>query len=262
MALTMAVLWRDRTGVWYLRQRTPQDLLGKLQGQSVTLPIGDGFAAVKVRETVQASLRTKDNREAKERHAVADAALRRFWTAQRAGPVRLTHRQVVALASTGYKEVVGEWQEDPVDEKHWHQAYEELREARSAANDQTLSATERMEQLEEAHGFHADHILSREKLVVGQDARTRLLLVLAGAVEDAVLELRRNARGDYRPNPDADRFPAWVPPRDAEEKSVENLTVTMLTERWAEFQADKLAANSLKRYGTSQGSLAAFTKDR
>ncbi|MFL5130996.1 MAG: DUF6538 domain-containing protein, partial [Microvirga sp.] len=92
MALIMARPWKDpKSGVWHLRQRVPQDLL-RLKGQNLTLPVGDSFSTVKIGDVVQVSLRTKDQREAKERHAIADGALRRFWENQRSNtPTRLDH---------------------------------------------------------------------------------------------------------------------------------------------------------------------------
>jgi len=52
MALLMARPWKDpKTGTWHLRQRVPQDLI-QLKGQSVTLPVGDGFVSVKIGEVV------------------------------------------------------------------------------------------------------------------------------------------------------------------------------------------------------------------
>ncbi|MCY1644596.1 tyrosine-type recombinase/integrase [Methylorubrum sp. SL192] len=56
-----------------------------MQGQSVTLPIGDTWASITVGPIVQASLRTKEPREARHRHSIADGALKRFWHEQRFG---------------------------------------------------------------------------------------------------------------------------------------------------------------------------------
>ncbi|MFL4991093.1 MAG: DUF6538 domain-containing protein, partial [Microvirga sp.] len=82
----MARPWQDpKSGVWHLRQRVPQDLI-RLKGQNVALPVGDSVVTVKIGAVVQASLRTKDTKQAKQLHAVADAALRRYWDAQRNGP--------------------------------------------------------------------------------------------------------------------------------------------------------------------------------
>jgi integrase len=67
----------------YLRQRTPEDLLPHVRGQKVPLPVGKTMRLAKIGEFVQLSLRTKDSHEAKERHALADAALRQFWLRKR-----------------------------------------------------------------------------------------------------------------------------------------------------------------------------------
>lgn len=98
MTLMTARPWKHpKTGTYYLRQRTPLDLLHSVKGQSVALPVGDAFITVKVGDAIQASLLTKDIAEARSRHSVADGALKRFWEAQRKGPARLNQRQITAL---------------------------------------------------------------------------------------------------------------------------------------------------------------------
>lgn len=54
-----------------------------MKGRTIRLPIGASWAAVTVGPIVQASLRTKEPREAKVRHAIADGALKRIWTIER-----------------------------------------------------------------------------------------------------------------------------------------------------------------------------------
>ncbi len=84
MALRMAQPWtHPTTKMIYLRQRTPEDLLPHVRGQKVPLPVGKTMRLAKIGEFVQLSLRTKDSHEAKERHALADAALRQFWLRKR-----------------------------------------------------------------------------------------------------------------------------------------------------------------------------------
>lgn len=81
MSLRIARPWKDpKTGVYHLRQRTPADLVTRLKGGTIRLPIGEAWASVTVGAIVQASLRTKEPREAKVRHAIADGALKRIWT--------------------------------------------------------------------------------------------------------------------------------------------------------------------------------------
>ncbi|WP_457106331.1 DUF6538 domain-containing protein [Methylobacterium sp. P5_C11] len=84
MSLRVAKPWKDpKSGVYYLRQRTPVDLAARLKGQTLSLPIGEGWARVKVGPLIQASLRTKESREARSRHAIADGALKRIWNVER-----------------------------------------------------------------------------------------------------------------------------------------------------------------------------------
>src|SRR4051794_21089390 len=105
MTLRMARPWKDpKTSVWHLRQRLPRDLVVRLKGSMVTLPIGEDFATVRMGDVVQVSLRTKDPRKAKQLHAITDAALREFYDRQRNGPIKLTHRQAVALSGVLYRE--------------------------------------------------------------------------------------------------------------------------------------------------------------
>lgn len=84
MAFTMARPWKDKTGKLHFRQRTPSDLRA-LKGAFVSLPLGRHFKTIKIGEMVQMSLHTRDAAEAKRRHAIADAALKRFWDVQRTG---------------------------------------------------------------------------------------------------------------------------------------------------------------------------------
>jgi integrase len=84
LSLRIARPWRDpKTGVYHLRQRTPSDLVARLKGKTVQLPIGEAWASITVGAIVQASLRTKEPREAKVRHAIADGALKRIWNIER-----------------------------------------------------------------------------------------------------------------------------------------------------------------------------------
>lgn len=94
MSLRIARPWKDpKSGVYHLRQRTPVDLLPRLRGQSVTLPVGEASASITVGPIVQASLRTKELREAKVRHAIADGALKQIWQRERTGTESHAYRR-------------------------------------------------------------------------------------------------------------------------------------------------------------------------
>ncbi|ANY82977.1 hypothetical protein BB934_32690 (plasmid) [Microvirga ossetica] len=91
MVLKMASPWKDpKSGVFYLRVRVPTDLRAKVKGQTIGLPIGDKIVQAKAGETVKASLRTRDPREAKVRFSTALTALNDYWEAVRKGSQRLS----------------------------------------------------------------------------------------------------------------------------------------------------------------------------
>lgn len=88
MSLRIARPWKDpKSGVYHLRQRTPVDLVARLKGRTVSLPIGEAWASIKIGPIIQASLRTKEPSEARVRHSLADGALKRIWQGERSGPV-------------------------------------------------------------------------------------------------------------------------------------------------------------------------------
>jgi hypothetical protein len=100
----MARPWKDpKTGTYHLRQRPPRDLIARVKGTRVMLPIGARPVLVTVGAVVQASLRTETMANAKTPHSEADAALKRDWDAVRAGQRALIHKAAVALAGAFYR---------------------------------------------------------------------------------------------------------------------------------------------------------------
>ncbi|TXN42494.1 hypothetical protein FV233_22580 [Methylobacterium sp. WL7] len=94
LSLRIARPWKDpKSGVYHLRQRTPLDLVARLKGQIVSLPIGAVWASVRIGPIVQASLRTKEPREARVRHSLADGALKRIWQGERSDKHPHSHDQ-------------------------------------------------------------------------------------------------------------------------------------------------------------------------
>jgi integrase len=214
---------------------------------------------------VQASLRTKDNSEAKQRHAVADAALRRFWDAQRKGPARLTQKQAAALAGTLYHDLSAAFEDQPGSPETWawvQDVNERAREGRFGEWARLLigAKARNARSLEDRFGGFADALLAREGLVVDEESRGVLIKAIAEATDAAARRLERNALFDYTPDPAANRFPEWesISTDKPNHGHQERLTVSALFDRWQEYQADKLAENTIKRYGASLKSLAAF----
>jgi integrase len=268
MALLMARPWKDpKSGVWHLRQRVPQDLI-RLKGLDVALPVGDRFASVKIGDLVQVSLRTKDQREAKERHAVADAALRRFWDSHRNGPTRLSHQQAAALAGTLYSAFADILERNPGSPETWAT----VQDMNQMAREGKLGAGPLMIGKEAAQG-HAmevrfgpmtDALLKSEGLVIDQESRKTLIKAVAHALDAAAAKLERNAEFDYSPDPAASRFPTWEPikPQPSASKSAPVASVSGLWEQWKTYHADKKAPTTIERYEASLRSLATFTKGK
>jgi len=269
MALRMARPWKDpKSGVWHLRQRVPQDL-SRLKGQLVTLPVGDRFVSVKIGELVQASLRTKDPREAKERHAAADAALRRFWEDQRSNtPTRLTHQQAVALAGTLYTAFAETLERNPGSPERWALVQDMNQMARQG----NLGTGPLMigKEAAQAHSMElrfgpiADAVLKREGLNIDDGSRKVLIKAIAHALDAAAKKLERNAEFDYSPDPAAKSFPTWEPiqPKPQPTPSKETVGVSDLWERWKTYHADNKAPTTIERYEASLRSLATFTKGK
>jgi len=99
------------------------------------------------------------------------------------------------------------------------------------------------------HGARVDALLARRGLQVTPEDRKRLVLATVDAMTDAHAQLRRNAEGDYRPDPQAARFP---PPR----RLGPPLTVAAL---WADYKAQKQPGPAtVKRWGPVLTRMAAF----
>lgn len=64
-----------------LKVRVPSDVLPKVKGRKLDLPIGEDVIPTTIGEFVEASLRTRDPTEAKARHSAALAAVLRYWSA-------------------------------------------------------------------------------------------------------------------------------------------------------------------------------------
>ncbi|HVI52390.1 MAG TPA: DUF6538 domain-containing protein [Candidatus Sulfotelmatobacter sp.] len=172
-----------KTGVYLFRKVVPEDLraiIGKTEEKR--------------------SLGTKDMSEAKVRHAAVAAEVEMRWRALRAKsdplskPEPLSHRQIVALAGEEYRSILGRMQDDPGEADVWGFALHAGR-IRGEESEEALS------------GSIADALLLRKGIATDDDSRARLIRELAKAHQQVAQLLKRNAEGDYRPDPDAARFP-------------------------------------------------------
>ena len=203
-----------------LVQRIPADIAGRAVGMRLAIPVGVETADILItpgRKDIRTSLRTRDPREARERQAVAVAYLEAVWRSVREGPRRLTHKEAVALAGEAYRTLVERVEDDPGPVAGWA-----IREAqnlqaefgkfgfgRAGLKIGVGEADRRRESLEELLGPVADGFLSRRGLIIDAESRARLLEQLLSADRQASLLNLRRAEGDYSPDLEASRFPAF-----------------------------------------------------
>ena len=195
---------------------------------------------------------------------MADAALKRFWSAQRSGPTQLSNKQAVALAGTLYTLWSGAIEDNPGTSQMWERVLGHNHAARAGTYAPSPlnilpadSVSRRTASMELRFGAMVDVLLAREGLVIDATSRERLLRAVVEAMDDAARRLKRNASGDYSPDAAAARFPQWEPPAEAAPATAPS-TVNDLLDRWLTYQADKMAANTLKRYGASIRALSEF----
>ena len=128
-------------GTAYLNVRVPTDIVDRVRGTRVTLPVDGRTVDTKITDKVSLSLRTKDRRTAHKRGKLASAVLDAHWDSVRLGPPSvvdgnrpnnpdvptapsgmsasngngvppLTLKQIVALAGEAYRDMVGNGRED------------------------------------------------------------------------------------------------------------------------------------------------------
>ena len=211
-------------GRYYLRLHVPNDITSKAQGQKLHIPVGDQKCAVTMGKVVKVSLQTSNYDEAKARFTHAYAAVVKQWEALRNGPVSVPHRTLVALAGQYYREIVDIVDEEPGETRMW-EALEDLH-ARLDANETARIRwySERADAVFAAHGLNADHA-----------SKKRLIEELHSAAKQWAALNRRKSLGDYRPDPDAARFPP-LPDVQATAKKTEpqtgKLSLLQLFELW------------------------------
>ena len=240
------------------RQRVPTDVLERVRGQLLVfdLPAVGAVPAQRVPVTigdeVKFSLRTRDGDSATVLRLHALAVTEKRWQAARTGPAALSHKQIVALAGEVYRLFIDRFEENPGTPDNWaafkafNRAIKEgrlagappidldrLQDATMAtetfgsdltAGINALPATDDLRGLEVRFGRLASWVLTLHGIEVDADTRQALLKQVAEAAQDAGWQLKRNAAGDYRPDPQAARFPEFT--------QAKSLTLTDLFERW------------------------------
>lgn len=181
------------------------------------------------------SLQTADKNLTQRRHAVALAQVEAQFAMFRKGVVGLSQKQLVALSGEVYRFYIDTFEENPGSPEEWasfkafNRATVEGRlvtapaitpttrpnveEAHSTfgydltAGVNNLTQASHKPPLEARFGQLVDWVLSREGLLIDLETREKLLALVETASTDAAWQLKRNASGDYTPDPKALRFP-------------------------------------------------------
>ena len=99
---------RSGSRIPQFNKRIPRDLLDRLRGRTIEVPLGDEFVSVRIgptTESIRFSLGSADPTTVKIRHAAAAGHLEeRFASLRSDTPVELTLRQIAALAGEMYRE--------------------------------------------------------------------------------------------------------------------------------------------------------------
>ncbi|WP_371157000.1 DUF6538 domain-containing protein [Jannaschia sp. 2305UL9-9] len=219
MVLQMARPHKNpKTGVFYFRQKTPADVrkaFGKAE--------------------VSRSLGTKDEDEAKVRYAVEVQKQSMIWQSLRAESASLPHKQIMTLVCAYYRDLNLIVEDEPGSPRVWRTMLEKLDVAEPPED-----------ALRRFFSEDADRLLSENGLAADGYSHTRLCTEMHKVwVQWATYQLRRSD-GDYRPDPNADRFPE-VPPKKAPQrqpKETRGITLEALFKLW---ERDHLANGKPKK---------------
>ncbi|WP_353619222.1 DUF6538 domain-containing protein [Stappia sp. BW2] len=239
-----------KTGVYYLRTRVPSDLREKAKGRTVLLTVGPKKAKVTVGDAVKVSLQTKDWAEAKERFRIADMDLQVIWESLRNGPIKLNNKQITALAGRFYRMFTESLEDEPGSAEKWQQVKAANAVASSGGpygrlligNEAKIKAT--AEALEKRFGPFLDLFLDQEGLEVDPESRFRLLRAFKDAGDLSADKLGRNAEGDYSPDANAARYPAWTSPVSQEDQPKAYVSIGHLFDLWKKRHKSKGGALS------------------
>lgn len=208
---------------------------------------------VRIGDVVKFSLRTTDDAVARQRDAQARAQLERYFRAASADPSKLTNQQRHALAGAVYRLYVETHGADPGSAARWAAfkaftrataegriddapaanvsgidadaiAYERFGDDLTPGID-ALPRGESAAGLERRFGDLCDWTLAQHGLSISQEDRRLLLDAIAQAAHDAGKRLKRNASGDYTPDPNEQRFPKF--------ERIKSLSFQEMFDRWA-----------------------------
>lgn len=197
MGLRMATPWKHPdSGIYWLRRRVPADLVGLVGRREEKL-----------------SLRTRDPAEAKSAYVKAAAELEARWAGLRQGTKRISHKEATAIAGEFYRRLVSSHENDPGDAKLIlgrllsDQVSAGSPDVKIVAAGDPAITSRLLEKLKNQHRPAVEAYLQERGELVDQESADRILTAVNSAMMHGREQVLRFAQGDYRPDPNADRFP-------------------------------------------------------
>ena len=236
-------LYQNGSAPYQFMMRVPLKLLPRARGRTIPIsfpPSGDEeplLVTAKIGSFVKFSLRTRSPSVAKARETVARIELLKLFEAAKKGPTTLTQRQKVGLAGIVYRLFADAFGENPGKPEKWAawkafnraagegritsalpirpEPFDETEAAKTqfgadlTAGIDSLPSSETWTGLEARFGEITNWVLALNELEVDEETRKTLLFEVYKASQDAGWRLKRNAEGDYCPDPKENRFPSY-----------------------------------------------------
>lgn len=248
MALRMVALRRDpRTGAWKARKVIPEDVRAAYGKANETPTWPSSLKPAEAKAAFSTWLAEVEGRVER---------LRKIATAT---PVRLTHREIHALAGKWYQERVRIHEDDPGDVSGWEAALDQMEpldeDAAQVAYEQGRvydGPIKRIPWLEQ----EAAALMEREGVVVDRQSDEALVERLHELFPRLCDLILRRARGDYGPDPFAAQLPEPAPSQTVARPAADGVTITTLFEKYVAERAP--AASTQKAWKRQLGHLKAF----
>jgi integrase len=189
MAMRMITPWKNpRSENLWFRRRVPAELV-----------------AFMGRREIKFSLGTSDPKLAQIRCMEENVKLERTWHDHVHGKTytKLSQRQIVALAGEFYREMVAAHSDNPGAPADWEAAIS--LDAQRKKRSTTLQPRDIHYRF--TFGKEVDDFLKGRGLALSGETFDAFVSAYLEAKEQAAKHLMQNAAGNYRPDPDADRFP-------------------------------------------------------
>lgn len=197
MGLRMTKPYRHRdSGIFWVRLRVPADV-----------------SRIVRKNELKFSLGTRDPDEAKSRFIERMSDLQARWRMLRLGTVSISHKDAVAIAGEFYRQLVADNENDPGDR---NLVLGQLLIDQVSAGDTSVKVirsgrteiTERMlDRLRNQHRSAVQRYLDERGERVDPESFERILQAVNKAILQGREQVLRFAEGDYRADPNSDRFP-------------------------------------------------------